>query len=112
MPSQVYQHSFFTTSISTCNWRSFHIFSLLFPLQSLHIAPTQVTDLVITAFMFSLCITWKAPTDDGGQDISEYRIEIWDMSEYVTENFILVDTVGSNILTYNIEELGNDTDYR
>ena len=34
------------------------------------------------------------------------------MSEYVTENFILVDTVGSNILTYTIEELGNDTDYR
>ena len=34
------------------------------------------------------------------------------MSKYVTENFILVDTVGSNILTYTIEELGNDTDYR
>ena len=28
------------------------------------------------------------------------------------ENFILVDTVGANVLTYTIEELGNDTDYR
>ena len=112
MPPQVYQYSFFTSSISSCNWCSLHIFSLLFPLQSLHIAPTQVTDLVITAFTFSVCISWEAPTDDGGQDISEYRIGIWDMSEYVTENFILVDTVGSNILTYNIEDLANDTDYR
>ena len=34
------------------------------------------------------------------------------MSEYVIENFILVDTVGSNVLTYTIEELGNGTDYR
>ena len=62
--------------------------------------------------MFSLCISWEVPTDDGGQDIGGYRIEIWDMSEHAIENFILVDTVGSNVLTYAIEELGNGTDYR
>jgi len=66
----------------------------------------------VTPFTFSICLAWEAPADNGGQDINGYRIEIWDMNEYELENFTLVTTVGSNMLTYSIDPLDNDTDYR
>ena len=50
--------------------------------------------------------------DNGGQNITNYRIDIWNRDEYAMENFVLVDYVGSNVLTYTIENLDNDTEYR
>jgi len=47
----------------------------------------------VTPFIFSICLAWDAPADNGGQDVSGYRIEIWDMNKYELENFTLVDII-------------------
>ncbi len=77
------------------------------------LAPSAVNSLVPTANPFSICVAWNEPSDNGGQAIKEYKIERWDINEYPTmENFIFVTTVGSDILSYTIENLENDTEYR
>ena len=75
-------------------------------------APSAVTDLVATSNPFSVCLSWGEPADNGGLPIEQYRIEIWNRDEYALENFTLVTTEGSNVLTYTVESLNNDTDYR
>ena len=74
--------------------------------------PSTVQDLTLTTYTFSVCVSWSVPLDNGGQNISSYKIELWDMEKYALENYIPVTTVGSNILIFSIEDLKQDAIYR
>ncbi len=87
---------------------------LLYPLNSLPptLAPSAVTNLVPTSNPFSICVQWAEPIDNGGQPIEQYRVELWNRDVYPTENYVFVTDQVSSVLSYTIENLNNDTNYR
>ncbi len=76
------------------------------------LAPSAVTNLVPTSNPFSICVQWAEPIDNGGQPIEQYRVELFNRDVYPTENYVFVTDLISSVMSYTIENLNNDTDYR
>ena len=66
-------------------------------------APEAVTNLLADATDGAVTLTWEAPEDDGGSEITDYEYRIDGEGEWIS--------IGSTETTYTVTGLDNDTVY-
>ena len=83
----------------------FQCFMLFF---CLCIAPSPVTNVSITSYPDSLCVSWGPPVDNGGEQVAGYHIYLRNLDD-TTSAF---RKVNSPVISYQLlDQLSNATTY-
>ena len=72
------------------------------------IAPSPVTNVSITSYPDSLCVSWSPPVDNGGEQVAGYHIYLRNLDD-TTSAF---RKVSSPVISYQLlDQLSNATTY-
>ena len=79
-----------------------------FTLSLFSLAPSAVVGIVLTPYPDSICVSWDPPNDNGGENITDYRISYRNVN---TSSELMTVTTGPSTRSRLLNQLDKQTYY-